>query len=53
MTLSYPLVVEPPFSPPDVPVEQTLADLTAGKDTVLEFLKRIAANETIAERKTN
>jgi C-terminal processing protease CtpA/Prc len=36
------------FIVPDVPVEQSIADLAAGKDTVLEYLKTIAAKEPIA-----
>ncbi len=36
------------FLAPDVPLKQSLADLTAGKDTVLEYLKSIAANESVA-----
>ena len=35
---------------PDVHIEQTLADLTAGKDTVLEYLRSVAANESVAQQ---
>lgn len=38
------------FLVPDVPVEQSLADLTAGKDTVLEYLKSLAVDESVAQQ---
>ena len=41
------------FLAPDVPVEQSLADLTAGKDTVLEYLRSVAANESVAQQKSD